>query len=241
MDHFNSIGESITSFDVTWMPVGKLARRVISRANSRKTAKYPSFRMGHMLHCESELELDGDIMFDVNPAVTHIQAQPAVVRVRFSTCGVEERLTHYPDRLVHLGGRRLVIEYKYEAEANHPDVKARTAMMKHGFSDLGIKYEVYTERFVRNLPERVATAKKVLFLGRDPVSEIERERIRHIFLANPAIIMRDVRQGLLGEHGLPKICNLYLTGHVQIALSCGLGDLTEVRWAAAAARPPPTD
>ena len=72
------------------------SRKVVSRSNARSTGKYPSWKMGRMIHWESINELNAFRLLDCDPNVTSYSEQPC--QIAYVLDGVER--IHYPDILV---------------------------------------------------------------------------------------------------------------------------------------------
>src|ERR1035437_349834 len=71
------------------------SRKFISRSNARSAGKYPSWKMGRMMHWESSNELNAFRLLDCDPNVTSYSEQPC--RIAYGLEGGEK--IHYPDIL----------------------------------------------------------------------------------------------------------------------------------------------
>src|ERR1017187_8729138 len=88
-------GSSIVSIDLT-EPGQVRSRKVVSRSNARVTGKYPSWKMGRMIHWESNNELNAFRLLDCKFDIRSFSEQPC--KIVYVMEGVER--VHYPDILV---------------------------------------------------------------------------------------------------------------------------------------------
>lgn len=116
---------------------GQLARKVISRSKQRPTFKYPSWKMGRMIHAESHNELNAFRLLDANPEVKAFQEQPLTIHYILNG---EDHL-HYPDILVTVQGKELW-EVKPKKEATSEEIAERTAFLTKHLPDLGYTYRM---------------------------------------------------------------------------------------------------
>lgn len=198
---------------IEWAAPGERARRVVSRSNSRITGKYPSWKVGRMVHWESPLELDAFLLHDAAPKVTRFREQPA--RLVFWLNGVEQK--HYPDMDVEADGMRILREIKTERDANRPEIKERTACLAELLPQLGIAYDVMTDKQIRREPQ-LKNTKLILRYGRTPVELIEREFIRRQINATGFVVWHDVLSDCFGPGSLMKVCRLLLEGMLSMEL-----------------------
>src|SRR5882757_3729479 len=90
------------------------SRKVVSRSNARSTGKYPSWKMGRMMHWESANELNAFRLLDCDPNVTSYCEQPC--QIRYTLNGVER--VHYPDILVTTTAGKQFWEVKLRSNAS---------------------------------------------------------------------------------------------------------------------------
>ena len=179
------------------------ARKVISRSKARPTGKYPSWKMGRMMHWESSHELNAYRLLDSNPEVVSFHEQPLTIRYLL---GGEEHL-HYPDVLVNFGGTRELWEIKTARDAADPGVVARTSLMQSQLPDFGFVYRVVIgEDLARN--PRLSNVLKLLKYGRQPVSLVERESLVRILGATSEISWQAAIEALSpdGRRILARLC-----------------------------------
>lgn len=153
---------------------GKIrARKVISRSKARPTGKYPSWKMGRMVHWESQHELNAFRLLDANSAVLEFFEQPLVIH--FILDGEHHR--HYPGVLVNLRATRELWEIKPASEITDPWVIARTRFLQNHLPQKGFSYHIVIGEELAREP-RLSTTLTLLKFGRSPISMIEREQVR---------------------------------------------------------------
>ena len=92
------------------------SRKVFSRSNARSTGKYPSWKMGRMIHWESINELNAFRLLDCDPSVKSYCEQPC--QIRYVLDGVER--VHYPDILVTTTAGKQLWEVRVRSNASEP-------------------------------------------------------------------------------------------------------------------------
>lgn len=203
------------------------SRKVVTRSRARSTGKYPSWKMGRMIQCESINEFNAFRLADLNPLVKSFREQPAVIH--YILDGEEHR--HFPDVLVGFADRHEYWEIKPEKDANQPDVRRRTEFLTHALPASG--HPAYRIVLAEKLAEqpRLEIAKTILRWGRSPISIVERERIRRA-LANKAVLQwGEIARGNLDGITRPGICRLFLEGYVTIPLLTPITETTSIELA----------
>ena len=194
--------------DLTFPEKGALrARRVVSRSRTRPTYKYPSFKAGRMVQCESENELNAYRILDVNPFVLAFNEQPC--KIRYVLDGEEH--SHYPDTLVALPNAKELWEIKPLVEARDPTTIRRTSFLVRDLPRYGYDYRLVIAEDVRRQP-RLNNALTILRFGRPSLPELARERIRRVFAELGSITWGAVLSGAFGPLGRNHICRLILEG-----------------------------
>ena len=200
-------------------------RKVISRSNAIRTIKFPSFKVGRMVHCNSPLERDACPLMDVDHSIKIYQEQP--VRLRYQLNG--EVHDHYPDFELQTITENIFREIKTEKYANTPEIKARTAYLTEVLPTYGYQYEVMTETTIHQQP-RLKNATFLLKHGRRPVDITQFEILR--------LYVKNVGQLFWGD-GAPtsdcplnvfEICRLILDGYLSIRLDCDWEDDTPIEF-----------
>lgn len=198
------------------------ARKVISRSKARPTGKFPSWKMGRMMHWESIHELNAYRLLDANPAVTAFYEQP--LTIRFVLDGEQHR--HYPDTLVILEtGERELWEIKTAADAASSEVVARTRLLQAALSDKGFQYRVVLGEDLAKQP-RLSNVLTLLKYGRQPVSQLAREQVRQLLAAAHFVTWQSAIDGTLGPQGLAALSRLTLEGMLVCDVDQKIGPAT---------------
>lgn len=201
------------------------SRKVISRSKARGSGKYPSWKMGRMIHWESPHELNAFRILDANSAVLKFAEQPLVIKYRLD--GVEHE--HYPDIQVTTRQGKELWEVKMAEDAATPVVARRTAFLSTALPTLGYVYRVVHAEDLGRRP-RLQTVLEVLRLGRADIPAVERERLRVTFERVPTLTWGDVRRGALGAKGQYFVCRLILEGVIALDLSTPILDSRPLTW-----------
>lgn len=192
---------------------GSLARRVVSRSNTRPTGRYPSFRVGRALCWDSVAELNWFRLLDCNPAVTQVAEQPCVVHYRLDG----KYYRHFPDCLVRTTTTQTLWEVKTSADARRPDIAARTRMLTAHLPRHGYQYGVVLAEDLRREP-RLRNARFLLRHGRTPLSFEEREFTRRLLEQCSSLRWQDVVDGRHAPLTLGVACHLVLDGCMYLDL-----------------------
>ena len=199
------------------------SRTVVSRSRARSTGKYPSWKMGRMIQCESLNELNVARLLDADPEITAFNEQP--LTIYYSLNGATHR--HYPDFNVEWrNGVRELWEIKPAAQATLSDVLQRTRYLQEALPRTGFKYCMMIAEDVRVGPQ-LGNAIRLLRHGRTPVSSAEREQVRQILLCASSVSWGSARRGDLGLRGQCVLARLTLEGFLTFNRSIGIDDNTE--------------
>jgi hypothetical protein len=167
------------------------SRKVVSRSNARSTGKYPSWKMGRMIHWESINELNAFRLLDCDPNVTSYSEQPC--QIVYVLDGVER--VHYPDILVTTTAGKQLWEVKLRSNASEPEVLARANFLSRALPRCGYEYRtVFGEDLARQ--PRLNNANLLLSLGKRAVSDCEWEDVRRTVAEQGALVLvgRQLRQ-----------------------------------------------
>ncbi len=198
------------------------ARKVISRSKARPTGKYPSWKMGRMVHWESPHELNAYRLLDANPGVISFHEQPLVIH--FILNGEEH--CHYPDVLVDFGVIRELWEIKPRSEAVAHDVVARTHLLERELPHKGFTYRMVIGEELSKEP-RLSTVLTVLKHGRQQLSALEHEQVRILFKSDKEITWADA-ENELGSNRTRLLCRSFLEGRVAFDIEQRLGPRTKI-------------
>lgn len=194
------------------------ARAVVSRSKARETGKHPSWKVGRMLQWESPAERDAFQLLDADPRVRAYCEQPVAIRYKLNG----EVHTHIPDILVETAGARELWEVKYASDAADPFVRARTSLLERSLPRWGFTYRLVLAEELARQP-RLSNVRTLLKYGRNPVSDLERERLRRLLLIAPSIRWDAALNGALGPRGAAIVCRLTLEGVLSLDLEQPLG------------------
>lgn len=210
---------------IHFAPPGTLARQVVKRSNARKTGKYPSWKMGSMLQCESENERNCMLLFDLCSWVKSYRPQPCIIKYRMNG----HAFKHFPDVLASTHSGHELIEVKPRALANHPDIVRRTAILTEMLPAHGYRYRLMLAEELALSP-RLENAELIKRLGKGEVPALQRERIRILFQQHHSIPWSMFQQDRNNPHLAMHVCRMVLEGYLSIDLNQPLTDNTPVRW-----------
>jgi len=169
-----------------------------------------------MIHCDSSLEFDHCNLLEVDPLVSAYCEQPMQIHFRLNG----EVHFHIPDSLAYRGDRALVIECKYQAEAEEPQIAARTELLSRCLPKLGLDYRLVTEEAMRQ--PRLQNARDVRYFGRAPLDTIARDHILTIVDSGTPVTWGGAITGQLGQRGREALCRMVRDGYLWFDID---GDL----------------
>lgn len=185
-------------------------RKVVTRSRSRKTGKYPSWKMGRMVQWDSGNEKTVFRTLDGDATVIAFYEQPFCVR--YLDNGILRR--HYPDVLVEFIDGVDVWEIKDARDQLDADIVRRTAILKPLFAQLGIRYRlVFVDKQTTKGTEAYCTS--VVRFGRPSIDQVERERARRFFECRQRITWQDAETGCLGDKSKNIVARLLLEGNLS--------------------------
>jgi len=188
-------------------------RKVISRSKSHPTWKYPSWKKGRMIHCESELERDACRRLDVDLSVFTYGEQGVCITYKLNN----EIHRHYPDFFVETSMGKIFKEVKYEDDANLPEISERTEYLSKVLPIDGYRYEVITEAEIRKQP-RMDNAVYLLRRGRQPVDVLAHEALRQYSKIKGDLCWGNLTKDKSCPINLFQVCRLILEGYLMISL-----------------------
>jgi hypothetical protein len=200
---------------------GERARKIISRSNARATGRFPSFRMGRMIHWDSPHELNAYRLLDSNPVVLAFAEQPCVIHYRLA--GKDFR--HYPDSLVKTAATNALWEVKTAADASRPEVIARTRLMTEHLPAYGYEYSIVFGEDLAREP-RLRNVRFLLSSGRVSLSFEQKEYTRRLFAAVNFLRWQDVVEGRHAPFSVQQACRFVLDGVLHIKLDEKIGPET---------------
>lgn len=197
------------------------SRKVVSRSNARSTGKYPSWKMGRMIHWESINELNAFRLLDCDSGVTSYGEQPC--QIVYVMDGVES--VHYPDILVTTTASKQLWEVKLRSNASEPEVLARAAFLSRALPRCGYEYRtVFGEDLARQ--PRLNNANLLLSLGKRPVSDCEWEGVRRTVAEHGSLVWSEASSGNYGAKGREILSNLVLRGMLTVDMNSPISPST---------------
>ena len=198
------------------------SRKVVSRSNARSAGKFPSWKMGRMIHWESINELNAFRLLDCDPNVTSYSEQPC--KIVYVLNGVEK--VHYPDILVTTTGGRQLWEVKLRSDASEPEVLARATFLSRALPRWGYEYRtVFGEELAKQ--PRLNNANLLLSLGKRAVSDCEWEDVRRTVTERGALVWSEAISGNYGAKGREILSSLVLRGVLTIDINSPISPATE--------------
>jgi len=211
--------------DIVYPKPGKpRARKVVSRSNARPTGKFPSWKMNRHMQWESLHERNAMRLLDATPAVRAFHEQP--LTLHYVLHG--QRHLHYPDLLVQTDKGQQLWEIKPAEEARRDEFVERTQLLCACLPARGFDYRLVVAEQLAQEP-RLSNAVTLLKFGRQPVGDLERERVRQILLSAPGISWAAASHGVLGARGRAVLCRLALEGVLYIDMNRKLDGTTDFK------------
>jgi len=196
------------SIMLEWPQAGKhRIRKVVSRSNHRVTGKYPSLKMGRMMHWESTLERDAFMLMDINRSILKFHEQPA--KITYWLDG--EKHIHYPDILTTSHEGSCFVEIKEEKDASKDEVSARTQLLSEQLPMQGYSYLVFTEEEIRKNPN-LENVRRLLRYGRIKPDIQTIERIKKDYFSSGECLSGDITSSANCNSDYPVICRMIIDG-----------------------------
>lgn len=210
---------------ITLAPPGKLARKVVKRSNARCTSKFPSWKMGGMVHCESNNERNCMLLLDLCPDAISYFSQPCLIKYVMDG----KQCLHYPDILVKTKSGQALLEVKTKREASRPETAKRTELLARQLPAHGYSYHLVLAEDLAN-PIRLANAEIIKSLGYHPIKPLERERLRTLFQEYESLPWGALKHDPDNPYLIRHVCRLVLEGDLHIDINQPLANETPVRW-----------
>jgi hypothetical protein len=125
-------------------------RRIVTRSGGGFRGKFPSRKLGRMVHYQSLLERDAILHFEYHPAVLQYQEQPSRETYYDATNNAR---SYYPDFLAVLAS---TVEINHEVK---PQAKLRSARVRDKLERVALRmaeeertFRVWTEQHIRREP-----------------------------------------------------------------------------------------
>lgn len=199
------------------------SRNVVSRSNARSAGKYPSWKMGRMMHWESSNELNAFRLLDCDPNITSFSEQPC--QIVYVMDGVERN--HYPDIMVTTSGGKQLWEVIPRSNALEPELLARAAFLSRVLPRWGYEYRTVLAEDLARQP-RLSNANLLLRLGQRAFSDCEWEDVRRTMAEQGSLVWSEACAGIGGPKGREILCSLVLRGVLAIDMNVPISPTTEL-------------
>jgi len=198
------------------------SRKVVSRSNNRSAGKYPSWKMGRMMHWESGNELNAFRLLDCDTDVVSYSEQPC--QIVYVMDGLER--IHYPDILATTAEGKELWEVKPRSKALEPEVLARTALLSRALPKWGYAYRMMFAEDLARQP-RLSNANLLLSLGKRALSDCEWEDVRRTMAVQESLVWSEACAGNYGLKGREILCSLVLRGVLAIDMNVPISPTSE--------------
>lgn len=197
-------------------------RTVITRRGKNFRVKFPSRKLGRMVHCESLVEKDAVLHIEYDPDICFYQEQPAEI-LYYQEDGAVKK--YYPDFLIRRqDGSQLFIEVKKEKELAKPDLIKKLAAIAVSMERQGHEFKIWTERLINKEP-RSSNIKRIHAAVR--VKNITVEATPKLNYARGAAVKFVELLETLGDES--KVFMHYMAGNIHIDLDEVIVDETLVK------------
>ena len=196
-------------------------RRVITRRGKKKRIKFPSKKLGRMVHCESPVEEAAARHLEYDPEIDFYQEQPTVIHYYLPDGTVRK---YYPDFMLRRrDGSQVFIEVKTEKSLRSQKLVNKLAAISLRMVELGIEFKIWTDEYICKEPKNSNVMR---------IHEALRTKgVNARFTSKP-----DLRKGMtftfdsllarLGNES--QIFMHYVAGHIDIDLNAPITDKTLV-------------
>lgn len=159
------------------------AREPINRSFGMIRGKFPSQKMGRMIHWESQLERDAVLLFEFSNGVIAYREQP--LTTYYTLNGKTRRYT--PDFELTLStGEVVLIEIKPAAKLLDLDESLRFKRIQEHFTGNGRPFRILTDREIRR-PALLENLRLLMRNRRGSISPFERRRFVERFAGISAV------------------------------------------------------
>lgn len=170
------------------------AREPIGRSFGLIRGKFPSRKVGRMIHWESQLERDAVYLFEFSPGVVTYREQP--LTTYYTLDGKTRRYT--PDFELSLStGEVILVEIKPSEKLRDPDERRRFERIREHFADIGKPFQILTDVEIRQ-PALLENLRMVARHRVTSLSHLERQTFRRTLAKQKAITFQDA-VGLLAD------------------------------------------
>ncbi|SOC20426.1 TnsA endonuclease N-terminal domain-containing protein [Thalassospira xiamenensis] len=190
-----------------------LARRVVTRSKGRVVGHFYSHKNGKHLQWESQLERDCMRVLDILPDVEGFSEQPFALPYDFN--GVEK--TYYPDLLVTKAEAETVIEVKPYAKSIIPEAVERFRHIECALHELGVSFEVWTEKEIRREP-RWSNVILLMATCRRPRDMLSYDDLKAIFASEASLTVGELSLRLKSREARGQALSFVSAGFLGVDL-----------------------
>lgn len=176
------------------------AREPISRSFGMIRGKFPSRKMGRMIHWESQLERDAVFLFEFSPGVVMYREQP--LTTHYMLDGKTRRYT--PDfELTLSSGEVILIEIKPAEKLLDPDENRRFKRIHEHFANSAQPFRILTDREIRQSDALLENLRLLMRHRREALSAFECRRFcRALYWSARYFVHRCCHVGWRRRHGV---------------------------------------
>ncbi len=194
-------------------------RRVITRSGRRHRIKFPSKKLGRMVHCESPVEAAAARHLEYDPEVDFYQEQPTVIHYYLQD-GTARK--YYPDFMLRRrDGSQVFIEVKTEGSLRSRELVNKLTAISLRMVELGIEFQIWTDNHIYREPKNsnvMRIHKALRTKGVNP------RFVPNIDLEKGLTATFSALREHLGSDG--QIFMHYVAGHIDIDLNEPITDKT---------------
>jgi len=188
-------------------------KKIISRSNTKPTGKYPSWKMGRMIHWEHIDQLNLFRLLDINPAINSFAESPMEIQYE-----MDGRIyCEYPDVLITSGNQKEIWKIK---KSNEEAVMTTSNCKSFGeqLLEKGFRWRIVDADSLRLEPRNQNTI-TLLKYGKTPINLVEKEKIRNYLTQYKTISWGEVITGVIGPSGPRNICHLVMEGDIYFDIN----------------------
>lgn len=194
-------------------------RRVITRSGRRHRIKFPSKKLGRMVHCESLVEEAAARHFEYDPGIDFYQEQPTVIHYYLDDGSVRK---YCPDFMLRRrDGSQVFIEVKTQKSLMDAKLVEKLAAIALRMNELDIEFKIWTDEDIYKEP-RDSNVKRIHEALR--TKGVNPRFTPNIDLEKGLTVTFSALREHLGSDSL--IFMHYVAGHIDIDLNEPITDKT---------------
>lgn len=200
-------------------------KKIISRSNSRPTGKYPSLKMGRMMHWENIDQLYAFRLLDINPAIKSFEESP--MEIQYEING--KRFCEYPDLLINTANLKEIWKIQKSTEYKTVSTIENEKTFREQLLKKGFRWR-YVDSKILALEPRKQNVITLLRYGAGSINLIEVEKVRNYLERYETISWGKVTSGFLGLSGPKNICRLVIEGQIYFDINQKWSSDTTFHW-----------